>query len=227
MKAKLKIYRFNPEMDKEPGYDTFEIDTEAGETVLSALLKVYENFDAGLSFRFACGKIKCGECAMMVNNSPCLACNKKIEPEMVIEPLPNLSVIKDLVVDRTKAINRIFELSPDLLNYKQAVDGLKKLEPAITDTYIKLTACFECLICQSICPELRKYPDQFVGPLGLLWLAHMSLTTTGNSEVIDDIAQMCTGCERCWKACPSEVDFLKTAIKDVLNKRPPAKKPKK
>jgi succinate dehydrogenase/fumarate reductase iron-sulfur protein len=227
MKAKLKIYRFDPETDKEPRYDMFEIDAEEGETILTALLKVYENIDASLSFRFACGKIKCGECAMMVNKSPCLACNKKIEPEMIIEPLPNLPIIKDLVVDTTKAMNRIFELSPVLLNYKQAVGGLKKNKTAATDTYVKLTACFECLICQSVCPELRKYPDRFVGPLGLLWLAHMSLTATGDSKEIDDISQLCTGCERCWKACPSEVDFLKTAIKDVLNKQPPAKKSKK
>jgi succinate dehydrogenase/fumarate reductase iron-sulfur protein len=227
MRAKLIIYRFDPDRDKEPRYDTYEIDTETGETVLTALLKVYENFDASLSFRFACGKVKCGECAVMVNKSPYLACDKKVESKMIIEPLPHLPIIKDLVIDRNKTINMIFELAPSLLNFKNMADGLKELDSQVTDTYMKLTACFECLICQSICPLLRKNPDKFVGPLGLLWLAQMSLATPSNSKDGDNIAQMCNGCGRCWEACPSEVNFLEVAIKDVLNKQPPDKNLKK
>ena len=62
MRAKLNIYRFDPDSNEPPRYDTFEIDTDPGETVLSALIKVNEDFDSSLSFRFACGKVKCGEC---------------------------------------------------------------------------------------------------------------------------------------------------------------------
>lgn len=227
MRVKLSIYRFDPDSNEKPGYDTFEIDAEAGETVLTALIKVYETFDSSLSFRFACGKVKCGECAMMVNKSPYLACNKKIEPEMIIEPLPNLPIIKDLVIDRNKAINAIFELAPSLLKFTNAFDEAIALDPQNMDTYVKLTSCFECLICQSVCPVLKKKPDQFIGPLGLLWLDQMSLANTGNWIGMSDVAQMCTDCGKCWKACPSEIDFLEIAIKDVLNKQPPDKNLKK
>lgn len=216
MRAKLGIYRFDPDSDEEARYETFEIDADAGETVLSALRKVHEDYDSSLSFRFACGKVKCGECSIMVNKSPCLACNRKIEPEMIIAPLPNLPLIKDLVIDRNKVINKIVELAPSLLESK--VDGAMTLESHIIDTYVKLTSCFECLICQSICPVLKNKPDQFIGPLGLLWLAQTALTEANIGKEMRDVAQMCESCGMCWDVCPSEVKFLEDAIKGLLNK---------
>jgi len=219
MRAKLSIYRFDPDSNQQPRYDTFEIDADPGETVLSALIKVNEDYDSSLSFRFACGKVKCGECSIMVNKTPCLACNRKIEPEMIIDPLPNLPVIKDLVIDRNKAINNIVELAPSLLESK--VDRTMTLESQIIDTYIKLTSCFECLICQSVCPVLKDKPDQFVGPLGLLWLAQTALTGANIGKEMRDVAQMCESCGTCWGGCPSELKFLEDAIKGVLNEQKP------
>jgi succinate dehydrogenase / fumarate reductase iron-sulfur subunit len=219
MRARLSIYRFDPDSDKEARYETFEIDADAGETVLSTLRKVNEDYDSSLGFRFACGKVKCGECSIMVNKSPCLACNRKIEPEMIIDPLPNLPVIKDLVIDRNKAINRIVKLAPSLLESK--VNGAMTLESHIIDTYIKLTSCFECLICQSVCPVLRDRADQFIGPLGLLWLAQTALTDANIGRKMRDVAQMCESCGKCWRACPSEINFLEDAIKGLLSDQKP------
>ena len=214
MRSKLSIYRFDPDSNEPPRYDTFEIDTDPGETVLSALIKVNEDFDSSLSFRFACGKVKCGECSVMVNKTPCLACNRKIEPEMIIDPLPDLPVIKDLVIDRNKAIREIVELAPSLLESK--INGAMTLESHMIDTYIKLTSCFECLICQSVCPVLKDRPDRFIGPLGLLWLAQARLTETDVGKEMRDVAQMCVSCGTCWEVCPSEVKFLEDAIKATM-----------
>jgi succinate dehydrogenase/fumarate reductase iron-sulfur protein len=219
MRTKLTIYRFNPDLDKKPRYETFEIDAEPSETVLAALLKVYEKFDPSLSFRFACGKLKCGECSLMVNKSPCLACEKKLEPEMTIEPLPNLPLIKDLVIDRNKALNTIFKLAPLLCESPNSADRAGAIDSQDVDTYIKLTSCLECLMCQSVCPILREKSDKFVGPLGLLWLAQTNLTDGDKRDEVHDLVEMCTGCGKCWKACPSKLDFLEDAITGLLSKR--------
>jgi succinate dehydrogenase / fumarate reductase iron-sulfur subunit len=218
MRAKLTVYRFNPGSDKKPRYDTFEIDIEPDETVLAALINVYEKFDPSLSFRFVCGKLKCGECSIMVNKSPCLACEKKIEPEMTIEPLPNLPLIKDLVIDRNKVLKAIFKLAPLLGKSPNAADRAGVLDSQDVDTYVKLTSCLECLMCQSACPVLRKNSDKFVGPLGLLWLAQASLMDSSKHDEVSDLVEMCTGCGKCWKACPSKADFLEDAITGLLNK---------
>jgi len=218
MRAKLTIFRFNPDSDKEPRYQTFEIDIEPGETVLAALLKVYEMFDPSLSFRFACGKLKCGECSVMVNKSPCLACEKKIEPEMIIEPLPNLPVVKDLVIDRNKVLNTIFKLASLLRKSPNAAYRAGGIDSQDVDTYVKLTSCLECLMCQSACPVLKKDSEHFIGPLGLLWFAQENLLDSSKWDEVRDLLEMCTGCGECWEACPSKVDFLEDAITGLLNK---------
>jgi succinate dehydrogenase/fumarate reductase-like Fe-S protein len=95
------------------------------------------------------------------------------------------------------------------------------LESHIIDTYVKFTSCFECLICQSVCPVLKDKPDQFVGPLGLLWFAQTALTDGNIGKEMRDAAQMCESCGMCWRACPSELKFLEEAIKRVLNEQKP------
>ncbi len=215
MRVKLSIFRFDPNFDKQPRYDKFEINIDQGDTLLSALIKIYEEYEPSLSFRFACGKVKCGECSLMVNKSPCLACNRKIEPEMIVEPLPNLPIIKDLVIDRNKVFNRIKELAPSLL--ESAINASKTFESSVVDTYIKFTSCFECLICQSVCPVLKKN-DNFTGPLGLLWLAQADLVNSNITKKMSNILQMCKRCGQCWSACPSEVKFLEDAITGLLSK---------
>lgn len=223
MITRLSVYRFDPDSKEDPKYDSFEIDAEPGDTVLSALIKVYETFDAGLSFRFACGKVKCGECGVMVNKSPCLACDRKIEPEMTIEPLPNLPVIKDLVVDRDKVLSGIFKLADPVLKSANSVDEAGALDSETNDTYVTLTTCFECLICQSACPVLRKKPGQFIGPLGLLWLTEANLIHSGNGRDMSAMVAMCTGCGECWKACPSQTPFLEDAVRKLLKNIAPEK----
>jgi len=218
MRTKLAIYRFDPGTDKEPRYDPFEIDIEAGETVLAALIKVHEELDPGLSFRFACGKLKCGECSVMVNKSPCLACEKKVEPEITIEPLPNLPLIKDLVIDRNKVLNKISNLVSLLREPPSAAHGARVIDSQDVDNYIKLTSCLECLICQSACPVLEKKSKQFIGPLGLLWIVQSNLVESGKWNEVRELAKNCTGCGKCWKACPSKVDFLEDAITGLLEK---------
>jgi fumarate reductase (CoM/CoB) subunit B len=217
MRAKLSISRFNPDTDKEPTYEPFEIDVEPDETVLAALIKVYEELDPTLSFRFACGKLKCGECAVTVNKTPCLACEKKIEPEMTIEPLPNLPVTKDLVIDRVRVLDKIFELASLLRKSPDPARTTGEINSQDVDSYIKLTSCLECLMCQSSCPVLKKEPDQFVGPLGLLWFAQMKVLDASKWVEMSTLVEMCTGCGKCWKACPSKVDFLEDAITGLVN----------
>jgi len=95
------------------------------------------------------------------------------------------------------------------------------LESHILDTYIKLTSCLECLICQSVCLVLKDKPDQFIGPLGLPWLAQTALTDPNIGKEMRDVSQMCLSCGLCWEACPSEINFLEDAIKGILSGQKP------
>jgi len=100
-KAIIKIRRFDPTVDKEPRYETYEVPPEGwgGLKVIDTLRYIYENFDPGLSFREPCRQRLCGACTVMVNNKPVLACDALSEKEMVIEPVAKYQVLKDLIVD--------------------------------------------------------------------------------------------------------------------------------
>lgn len=214
MKASLSIYRFDSGSKDEPRFDTFSIDMPANDSVLSALVKVYEECDPTLSFRYACGKIKCGECAVRVNGFLCLACKRRIEPTMVIEPLPNLPIIKDLVVDRNKVIHDSFALAASV--FGSGSEGADTVDSQSIEDYVQLTDCFECLICQSVCPVLRKKPAEFPGAVGLLWIAQNRLAGGDSGKGIKSVVGLCTNCGRCWEACPSERHFLESAIAGLL-----------
>src|SRR5438309_3213550 len=84
------------------GMQEFEVALEDRMTVLDALFRVQRHQDSSLSFRCACRVGMCGTCAMSINGIPRLACKTRVrtlEPGTIhIAPLPNLPVVKDLVV---------------------------------------------------------------------------------------------------------------------------------
>ncbi len=99
--ATVKIFRFDPAVDKEPRYETYQVPREHwhGVKIIDTIRYVYENLAAGLSFREPCRQRVCGACIVLVNKKPVLACDAFSEKEMVIEPIPGHPVLKDLVID--------------------------------------------------------------------------------------------------------------------------------
>ena len=100
--AVVKVFRFDPAVDKEPRYETFDGISYADRTVLEVIETIYEEYDPSLAFRQGCTNGTCAGCAIVVNGEPVLACQKLAEREMVIEPHPKFQIIKDLVVDFDK-----------------------------------------------------------------------------------------------------------------------------
>ena len=115
-------------------------------------------------------------------------------------------------------------MAPPLIELTKPDAGTADLQ--VIDEYIRFTGCYECLICQSTCPVLEKQPDKFPGPLGLLWLVQRKLTSSEKNN-IGEIVRLCTGCGRCWKACPSEKQFLEPAIIGLLDEYTPGRSVKK
>jgi succinate dehydrogenase/fumarate reductase iron-sulfur protein len=218
MNVKCAIYRCNPASDSEGRYETYLLSADPTETVLDILLRIYRDFQPALSFRFSCGVVKCGECAVSVNGTPCLACEKAIEPEMKIDPLPHLPLIKDLVIDRRKAFEHIFKVLPELSRKLEISQRWQSPEPEIADKYVQLTRCFECLMCQSACPVFADIPEKFVGPLGLLWLAQMSLDPKSEAvarQHAGSALEFCARCGACSDVCPCSEKILDLAMETL------------
>ncbi|MGD0657689.1 MAG: 2Fe-2S iron-sulfur cluster-binding protein [Syntrophorhabdales bacterium] len=219
MKVKCDVWRSDPGAGAQGSYSTYVLNVDPAETVLGILVKINHDLDAGLAFRFACGVVKCGECALEVNGSPCLACEKAVEEEMRIRPLPGLPLIKDLVIDRRAVFDRVLKLIPQLVRIRESTT-LRGLGADDMDRFVGMTKCFECLMCQSACPVHSNSEEKFAGPLGLLWLGQMSVDPAKRPLIkneIDASLEMCLRCGACSEACPSSEDIIGLAI-DTLEK---------
>lgn len=99
--AKVKVFRFDPELDIEHRYDEFETPYQ-GRTVLDVLIHIRDHLDSTLAFRWACTKAYCRCCVLSVNGKPVFACKEPASKSMKIEPHPKFRVLQDLIVDFNK-----------------------------------------------------------------------------------------------------------------------------
>ncbi len=110
MNITFKIFRFDPCQDKKSYYKNYTLDLVKGTTVLDCLNEIKGYLDGTLTYRRVCRSAVCGSCAVSINRHEKLACKTQVldvvskynTKEILIEPLKNHEVIKDLVVNRDK-----------------------------------------------------------------------------------------------------------------------------
>jgi succinate dehydrogenase/fumarate reductase-like Fe-S protein len=95
----VKVFRFDPSADKEPHYQTYAVPVFEGMNVLNVLDYIDEYLDGTLAYRdhAACGQSICGKCTLKVNGRSALMCQTPALEDMVLEPLHESTVIRDLV----------------------------------------------------------------------------------------------------------------------------------
>ncbi len=175
MKVKMKIHRFNPETDKVPYYDVFEVDAQANDRILDCLNKIRWEQDSSLSYRMSCAHGVCGSDAVSINGIPALACQKLVKDYdyskvLVIEPLRYFPVIKDLIVDMRLFFRRIKAIQPN--TPQQLTDDLPEKERLQTvDERSRIDDAIKCILCGccvAACPVILEQEPQFIGPAALL-----------------------------------------------------------
>src|SRR5512139_1424702 len=114
----LRIRRFHKEKDPPRWIETFQVEIRKGMNLLEALLRIQDEQDEILSFRYSCRGAVCGSCAMRVNGKDVLACRTHVEDLLdkpaLIEPLPLFPVIRDLIVDMSTFFNHYRKIEPYL-----------------------------------------------------------------------------------------------------------------
>jgi succinate dehydrogenase / fumarate reductase, iron-sulfur subunit len=173
MKVTLKIYRFNPETDLQPHYDTFTLDAEPNNRILDCLNKIRWQQDPTLSFRMSCTHGICGSDGLTINNQAALACQKLVHDydyskEIIIEPLKYFKVLKDLIVDFNPFFKRITsiipQIEPPLINLETERSQSQE-ERSRFDDALK---CILCACCYGACPVMTEQDQEFVGPAAIL-----------------------------------------------------------
>ena len=173
MEITFKVYRKDPEKDGKPDRSTYTVDLPGDATVLEGLLKIRDEVDSTLAFRASCGRGYCGECMVRVNYSARFACIAKVSaftqkgPEILLDPLRNVPVIKDLVFDWDAFMwNKIKTIKPWLESTDEASEGENLIPDAVAKDLRKVMSCFYCGMCDEGCTVL-PVDFNFLGPAAL------------------------------------------------------------
>ena len=97
--ATLVVRRGAP--DAAPRDVTWEVPFEPGQSVLDALRWIRSHRDPTLAIRYACTNANaCKECMVRIGGKTVYACTARLhEGTTRIEPLPNKSLVRDLVTE--------------------------------------------------------------------------------------------------------------------------------
>ena len=209
MQLKLRIRRHK---EGKSWYDSFSVPYEEGMTFLSALQKIKETQDETLTFRHFCRAGICGTCAIYINGFPKLACKEQVLPylldgeEVTIEPLKNLRVIRDLVVDHEVIPKKMKELSLWISENKENIN----IDPEVSK-YIESSAdCILCGACHSYCPQILE--EDYAGPLFFAKLYRFSVDPREGKKQLRKLQALsgrlyhCLSCNKCNNVCPKEVE---------------------
>ena len=219
-KVRVRIYRFDPETDREPRYESYEVPRTPRMRIMDVLDYVHEIEAVDFGYRWLCGTKKCGTCAVNVNGSPKLACWEEAEPEMTIEPLSNLPLVRDLVTSRDPFEALLARLSPLVVrkrDYPGFPEPLSEQDMAPT---AHLRDCIQCLACQSACPVLQQPDSGFAGPALLVALSELAQDPRDEADrarLADEVAQVfkCVSCYECERVCPTEIPIVSEAIQPL------------
>ncbi len=212
----VSVYRYNPETDREPYMQDFEVETPAGKDlmVLDVLALIKEQ-DPSLTYRRSCREGVCGSDGMNINGKNGLACIKPVseatggKDRLVLRPLPGLPVIRDLAVDMGLFYKQYESIRPYLINNTPAPAIERLQSPEEREKLDGLYECILCACCSTSCPSFWWNPDKFVGPAGLLqayrFLADSRDTATDERlAALDDPFSVfrCRGIMNCVDVCP-------------------------
>lgn len=215
-------------------YDLYEFEVTKGMTVLDALFQIQDHMDPSLAFRYSCRGAVCGSCAMLIDKVPRLACRTQVSEvkelkmnlvpfdvltetssgwnpvdEILIEPLPNLPILKDLIVDMSK----FYEVLETMKLWGDPAEGEESRlqSPSDRKKIDRYVNCILCALCYGSCPINARKPE-YVGPAALAkaWRFNQDTRSKNPERYMDaaiapEGAPLCDLIMNCVKVCPKGV----------------------
>ncbi|MBN2416328.1 succinate dehydrogenase iron-sulfur subunit [bacterium] len=211
--ALFRIKRFTPGDDSSRLQD-YTVPLSEGLTVLEGLWYIVHYRDDSLSFRYSCRGGVCGSCAMIINETIRLACNTQVasleSDTVLIEPLPRMRVLKDLVVDMDRFLEKYRSIDPWLLHgaaHEREVVQTPDERRRIFDS----VKCILCASCHAACP-LTAVHDDYLGPAALTAAQRLAFDSRHDARdavlaSVNDAhgADGCRTISRCTEVCPREI----------------------
>ena len=253
-KAKFLVYRNSG--NGKIRYERYEVPLFKGMSILEALFYIQDHYDSTLAFRYACRGAICGSCGITIDKVPDLACRVQVSgvktakkpvnlpefkfgdhsnwdsnKEILIEPLPNMAVLKDLVVDMDPFFERMRAIHPESWRtispveiseeFRQSQENHRDIQDAIK--------CIMCGCCTASCPINLEEEHEYMGPAAALRATRYIFDT----RIMDTEARMdildrphgiwaCKTYWRCTQVCPKGIhvtmNITKSKTKLLLRK---------
>jgi succinate dehydrogenase / fumarate reductase iron-sulfur subunit len=217
----LQIRRYDPESGQAARWETFDVEVAPERSVLDGILQVKADQDASVAIRCSCRAAICGSCGVRINGKTALACNTRISDaaakakngNIVVEPMNNMPVIKDLIVDMDavhwKKVQRVVpwllpEGDPPEREYIVPAEAMVDITQSM--------ACIHCGVCVGACLALEVDPE-FVGPAASA-KAYRFVGDPRDGATEDRLRDLaedphgiydCTHCFACIEVCPKDV----------------------
>lgn len=219
----FEIFRYDPEKDKEPYYKSYKVEIRRpGMLMLEGLNQIRWEQDTTLAFRRSCREGVCGSDGINVNGVNMLSCMTKIEDlgsdHLVIQPLPGMPVIRDLVTDVDDFFEKFITVKPYLIRKSPAPDKEFYQSPEDRKKLDGLYECILCGCCSSSCPSYwadKKYlgPNAFIRAYRYL----VDSRDEGAEErlpILNDKNGVwrCHTIYNCVEACPKELNPTKAIV---------------
>lgn len=218
MEVTLRILRFNPETDKKPHYEKYQLEAELNDQVLDLLNRVKWHTDGTLSYRRSCAHGVCGSDAMRINGVNRLACKvlvKDVGTRIMVEPLLGLSIKKDLVVDMEPFFEQYRSVMPFMINDDPPPAQERHQTVEQRARFDDTTKCILCAACTTSCPSFWS-TEQYVGPAAMVQ-AHRFIYDSRDQagaerlKILNDRMGVwrCHDIYNCTDACPREIEVTK------------------
>ena len=162
----------------------------------------------------SCLQGMCGACAMVINNTPALACEtflRNIKSDtVVLEPLRKFPVITDLIVDRSIIDSYLKKEGAFIEEYKGAPNSEY-------DHMYQAGKCLKCGLCLEVCPNYSGgrsfYGAAFANDCYLIAMRSGTRDTALTKAYQEHFERGCSKSLSCVDICPMKIPTLASISK--------------
>lgn len=205
--------------DNAGAFVRYDVPRQPSQTVLDVVTFVQRHLDPTLAYRFSCRVGMCGTCAMTVNGVARWTCRTHVAKvvtranELVIAPLANLPVIRDLAADMRGFFDKWARAKGDFRGRQTKHDDFAPVPPSseprqLADAGIE---CIGCGVCYAACDVVTWNPD-YLGPAALnrAWTLVNDVRDAGGLERLRAVSgdAGCHACHShvsCTERCPKKL----------------------